>query len=630
MLLMVLLVFYTAPVQHVFAEPVEPLDFCIGVDHPPFEMDYPGDGYSYLRVGLTLPLTAYSEGDHFTGELSGGSGPVSSESNMNADGQLFFAFPLYGYGAYTVAIYDGLGEMVFQNDVTVDQTETLCDPDDLKKAPPVEEPAVIEEPTSTEPTVTEPETPEETPEVIDEPSEPVAVEDSTNWWPVLIIAGGGLLVLVGVLMLLKKNCEKERKAWLEAEQVAKAAREAARQAEAAAEELTEAREQLEAELKDIREVYPSAGKPGGEEAWIEMDGKRITSRDVAMKREAEKAAWEEYRSDPNHESAEQLQEDWEEILEPQSEEERRDLDEAAKQLEESIKEAKSAEKEGKKQAEKAQKAEQKAEAAAEAARLAYEACIKAALAPPKPKPTKPETPEGPDTGGPSISDNPQESSCCKSSDPPQERNRRLLGRVSIPIKLKVNIEGGGAHEGAEAANDISDQLADASEKLGWISKAMDIKGIGETLVRDGAGWSLLGAAGPPAAGQALDVPVPTSPGQLAVDTLSLLGKISSVIIKKVPELQERRLPDCDLSASIVNHVFTAECVEIWVCKNGQWVKDRSRFTLTLIQKSSGRMTKRRGLTWAQAQRHIRRYESIYRSRLRNGLNRLAELESRCR
>jgi hypothetical protein len=364
-----------------------------------------------------------------------------------------------------------------------------------------------------------------------------------------------------------------------------------------------------------------------------MDGRRITSRDVNMKREAERAAWDEYRSDPNPESAAELEDDWKESDTPQSEEERKELDEEAKALKKEIDTAKEAEDKAVKKAKSAKEAEDEANKKADDARRAYEACMKAALTPPKPAPgTTPDTTDGTTDGpgGPSVATGEDEKPGCNDNDPPQERNRQNLGRVSIPVELKVTLDGGGAHDAAVAANEISGELADISEKLGWISKLMDVKGIGESLVRDGVGWSFVGASAGPATGLALDMPVPTSPGQLAVDTLSILGKISSVIIGKVPELQARRLPDCDVSATIVNNVFTAECVEIWVCKNGQWVKDRSRFTIKLIGKSSGRMTKRRALTWAQAQKVIRRYEQIYRGKLSRALDKLAVLESGCK
>jgi hypothetical protein len=614
-------------------ELVEPLDFCIGVDHPPFEKSYAGDGYSYLKLGLTMSLEYYDEGSEFTGELFGSGSTVTSSDMLDSNGQLFFDFPLYSYGSYAVIVYDNSGDMVFQNDVMVDDSEPECDPESLGVSPPREVPAESPDTTeeTTEPTV-EPleievtETPETTVEI---PTTVIEEPDETVWWPLLLVGVGLFSILIGILFLLKRNCEKERKAWLAASEHAASESKKSRQAEEDAEKLSEEREQLEDELADIRRTYPSAGRAGGDEAWVEMDGRRITSRDVNMKREAERAAWDEYRSDPNPESAAELEDDWKESDTPQSEEERQELDEEAKALKKEIDTAKEAEDKAVKKAKSAKEAEDAANKKADDARRAYEACMKAALAPPKPTPgTTPGTTDGP--GGPSVATGEDEKPSCNDNDPPQERNRRNLGRVSIPVELKVTLDGGGAHEAAVVANDISGQLADISEKLGWISKLMDVKGIGESLVRDGVGWSLVGASAAPATGQAFDMPVPTSPGQLAVDTLSILGKISSVIIGKVPELQARRLPDCDVSATFVNNVFTAECVEIWVCKNGQWVKDRSRFTIKLIGKSSGRMTKRRALTWAQAQKVIRRYEQIYKGKLSRSLDKLAALESGCK
>lgn len=623
------LVLMTVLIGSVMAEDVDPLDFCIGVDHPPFEVTYSGNGNSYLKLGLTMSFEYYDEGSEFSSELSGSNTTETSNEMLDSNGQLLFIFPLFSYGSYDVTVFNDKGDMVFQNDVVVDDSEPTCDFTSLLVSPPreviVQIPDVTEE--VSEPT-SEPVEVEETqiPETSDASSVSVVEEvDETVWWPLFLVGAGLLFFLIGLLIWLKQNCEKERKAWLAAAQHAAALTEKAREAEEAAEKLSEERDLLEEELADIQSTYPSAGKPGGDEAWIEMDGRRITSRDVEMKREEERAAWDEYRSDPNSDSASELEENWKESSTTQSEEERQELDEEAKALKKEIEAAKKAEDEAIEKAKNAKKAEDEAIEKANAARRIYEACIKAAITTPK---SGPGTSDGP-SGGPSVATDEEKSSGCNDEDPPQERNRVNLGRVSVPIKLKVTLDGGGAHKAAVAANDISGQLADASEALGWISKLMAVKSIGESLVRDGVGWSLLGAAAPPGAGLALDIPVPTSPGQLAVNTLSILGKISSVIIGKVPELQARRLPDCDVSATIENNVFSAECVEIWVCRNGQWVKDRKRFTLKLISKSSGRMTKRRALTWTQAQQVIRRYEQMYRGRLARGLDKLAELESRC-
>lgn len=652
--LMVMVILITALSQPLMANPVAPFDSCIRIDHPPFVENYGGDGYSYLKLGLTLLLEDYDEGSEFKGALSGVGKAVASSDQLNARGQVFFTFPLYGYGSYEVVVYDANGVVIYQDGVNVNEKEVNCDFASLAVSPAKAVTTASTAATTTETTaVTTAETTAETRVETQAVTETVGTQtqeatevtsltdsegpDGTSWWPLVLIAGGVFSVLAGLWLLSRRSCDKEHKAWLSASEVARAASERAREAQAAAETLSDAKEQLEDELEDIQRVYPSAGREGGDEAWVEMDGRRITSRDVAMGREAERAAWDDYRSHPSPESASQLEADWKDSATPASEEERRELDKEAKALNEAIKAAMKAADDALEQAEDAKAAEVRAGAEAEAARRAYEACMNKALGPqaptPEPQPgTSGGASGGSSGGGPKVSTGAggSEGAGCRESDPPQERNRTSLGSVSIPVKLEVILEGGGAHEAAVAANDISQQLADASEKLGWISKLMDIKGIGGALVRDGVGWSLLGAAAPPAAGMALDVPVPTSPGQLAVDTLSLLGKISSVIIGKVPELQERRLPDCDVQGTFVNNVYSAECVEIWVCRNGQWVKDRSRFTLTLISQSRGRMTKRTALTWAQAQQEIGRYEQQYRSRLSSALDRVAQLEARCR
>lgn len=73
---------------------VEPLDSCVGVDHPPFERNYSGDGKSYLNVGLTLPLTFAD--DKFTKSAQRvGSGSIATEQSDHFN-----------------ARYEGLGDRV--------------------------------------------------------------------------------------------------------------------------------------------------------------------------------------------------------------------------------------------------------------------------------------------------------------------------------------------------------------------------------------------------------------------------------------------------------------------------------------------------------------------------------------
>jgi len=73
----------------------------------------------------------------------------------------------------------------------------------------------------------------------------------------------------------------------------------------------------------------------------------------------------------------------------------------------------------------------------------------------------------------------------------------------------------------------------------------------------------------------------------------------------------------------------ATCSEIWVCKNGQWVFDEKRFTLTLIREVKSGERKFENITWAQAQEEIEKWENIQMNKLKRALDELADMESRC-
>ncbi|WP_418790635.1 hypothetical protein [Phosphitispora sp. TUW77] len=613
----IIIVFSGQPAQ---ALQVKLIDSCIGVDHPPFQQDYSGDGLSYLNVGLTLPLEAF-EGKTITGTLTGNGETVEAVGEVDDSGRVFLSFSLYSYGNYEVKIIDETGSLILEQTVAVGPEESACALEGLAKAqPPQAEQEPVREP--------EPEPKSESKPELDSGADVTSVPGGEFTWWVLI--GIGLLIgAAGLILMRSHRCEKEFQAWLDAERRLLEARAAAANARTAAEQTATAKSGIEAELADVRRSYPSAGKPGGGEAWVEMDGKRITSRDVALRREAEQAAWEKYRENPSPESAADLEEAWRDANTPESEEERREIDERARDLERQLEEARDAENDARRRAADAERDAERAAGAADAARLVYEECIGKASAP--------AGTEGAGTGtgddGTKVSTDGADAAetrerRCREDDPSQERNIRELGIVNIPVRLDVNIAGGGAHDAAREAKEISGRLADASEKLGWLSKAMDIKGIGSSLMRDRSGWKALGAGGAPLAGTISGTPVPTSPGQAAVDFLSVTAGIASVIIGKVPELQERRLPDCELTITIYNRVMRATCAEVWVCRDGQWVQDGTRFKLTVIRENHGRRYWD-AFTWAQAQREIEKWEDIQMARLQRAMDELARLEARC-
>lgn len=635
------------------------VDYFVAVDHPPFQQEYSGDGYSYLNVGISVPLQHF-EGRTITGTVGGNNSMVEAMGQIDNTGRALLSFPLYSYGNYEIIIYDENGLVIFEEAVIVDSQEEEFNLEQLEPSPLIEgesepkpeenivtEPEIEIEPepetvleneeqteTESEPDtepVTEAESPSET------ESEPVvSITDAEGkgmgiWIP-LIGLGLGLAV-IGLFLAKPKPCTDKLLAWQKAEKLRKEKRTIADKAKADADNTTATRTEIEAELSEIRQKYPSAGKTGGNESWIESEGRRITGRDIELRREAERAAYEKYREDPNPESAKKLEEEWKKSASPESEAERKEIEERAKDLEHRLNEAINEEQNARKKADEAEKAAEKASENADAARRAYEDCIGTKISG-----SDADTKSGVDADTPgrgtSISTEEEPSQTkerpCSENEPPQERNIIELGTVTLPVQLKVRLDGCHAHAAAVTATNISEQLSDASEKLGWLSSAMDLKGIGSALIRDRSGWKMLGESIAPGIGKITGTPIPTSPLQAGVDILSFYAKIAGVIVKKVPELQDRRLNDCTVYISDIRRTMRATCSEIWVCKKGQWVFDEKRFTLTLIREVKSGERKFENITWAQAQEEIDKWENVQMNRLKRALDELADMESRCR
>lgn len=421
-------------------------------------------------------------------------------------------------------------------------------------------------------------------------------------------------------------CDDRRKIWEAAEQIAKEAQEAAEKAAQIEKEISDRRAGLEAELRDIRKTYPSAGKPGGGRSWAESGGRRLTERDVQMRQEAEWAAWEAYRRNPNPETAEAMQEAMNDLGSPRSEAERRELDERARRLEEELRQARKEEQLAEEALERARRRAEQARNQAEEARYKYELCIGRIRA-------GAGKAEPPHTGGgePVTAGDGRGSCSCREDDPPQERNRRDLGLITFPYRVEVKmISGGDAHKAAQEAREISEGLQEVSEVLGWISLAMDIKGIGTALVREGPGWKVIGESILPLTGLATGTPTPTSIPQAVVDALRLVAQMASVIIRKVPELNERRLGDIEVDFYVLKRTVRVTCSEIWVCRGGQWVFSHRRFAVTVVRENIKGVRRETNLTWNDLQKKWEEYDNKVTRELADAMQRLQELEARCR
>jgi hypothetical protein len=104
---------------------------------------------------------------------------------------------------------------------------------------------------------------------------------------------------------LKKKCDEAKKAAENAENKAKEAEEKAEDAEL---ELGEAKDALEGAKEGRRDAEAEPEDTG---SWAESEGRRVTSRDLKLKKDASKALWEKYQS--GEIDAKTLEKGWEEL-----------------------------------------------------------------------------------------------------------------------------------------------------------------------------------------------------------------------------------------------------------------------------------------------------------------------------
>jgi hypothetical protein len=108
---------------------------------------------------------------------------------------------------------------------------------------------------------------------------------------------------------LRRQCAASRKAADEAEQAAKEARKKADEANQPCAEARKARAAAEKVLADLDDAYL-------DNSWAESEGRRITRRDLRLKRDAAKTAWQKYRGGAI--SAQQLEQEWQRLETPEA------------------------------------------------------------------------------------------------------------------------------------------------------------------------------------------------------------------------------------------------------------------------------------------------------------------------
>ena len=368
------------------------VDRCTGVDHFPQPRPRDQDGMriqapSVIIIGLSVE--GAPEGSMPRVRLMGAGNSWTQDGMLGDDGRTFIPFGIFQYGEYSWSLVrvrtpDGMTERpAAAGSITVNDAEPACSRRTIRSVePPVE---------TTEPTPTASPSPTQAPSARPTPSATtmdVATTDDGNfpWW--VFIPGGFMLAALGGLLMAKNPCPELFRRWRTLQDACDQARAAAEEARAKADAAREAEAEAAQARRDAFEAFhsfrranPMAFDDGDGGSWVEdsTTGERITSRDLALGREAAQETWDEYQSSGGgQEAAEQAMEEWSEQGTAEGRQERREADEAArekaKDLEQKLDDAKAKENE-------AEKALEDAEAAADvAARAADEACAKAAAA----------------------------------------------------------------------------------------------------------------------------------------------------------------------------------------------------------------------------------------------------------
>jgi uncharacterized membrane protein len=121
---------------------------------------------------------------------------------------------------------------------------------------------------------------------------------------------------------LIEKCKEAEKAAEKAELEAKEAMKKANDSYFDFKEAGEAANDAQEELRELKE------KPPDEGAWVEMDGTRITSHDLKLRKDASKGLWDRYRAGDI--DAQTLEKKWKDLGENEALEELRQMDQKAK------------------------------------------------------------------------------------------------------------------------------------------------------------------------------------------------------------------------------------------------------------------------------------------------------------
>ena len=423
-------------------------------------------------------------------------------------------------------------------------------------------------------------------EPADEPADgPVA--DGFPWW-LLLIAGGVGLVIAGWWVYNRDDdpCQELLEAWNAASEACDEAQGAADDAADACDSAELEIERLENERQELCKAWPPVCWETHDGDWIEDDqGRRITSRDIHMRKVALGDVWDDYRAGKL--SASEVEEQWRQMDTPEFREDMRQTEKAFEEVLQEIEaDLAGARQEVTKACERAEEAREIADekcSEAAKARAAYEECAaraQAASGEPQEEARGGAPDEDPSRTGPAQ----RPAAPCEGRE--GEREVRHAGdpdttRVFVDFSVITGVEEASARNvGAGERlvldlNDLATELDFAGDLLNARSAGLHIGGAvnGYAAGKYTVTASGVIKGGADAAMATTDVvpDVPTTPLQVAIEGLESLSRLGGIIAGKVTEWMAN-VQIMTVRLTMFYQDITATPYEIWECRPDEgWV-----------------------------------------------------------
>ena len=503
------------PLSATAQTPVTPGESCIEVDHFPEQPVNNAPSKSLIMVALPPEWG----GGTILVVIDGASGMQTGGGPVAPDGLAIGELPLFSFGAHQIenfTVINGnnsgpvdIPSLVNGGAFTVDESEPGCDPDAIARVGAPSTTTTAATTTTTAPVTTStaaPTTPATSNSTTTNTTAAPDIEGGTPLFPWLLIALGGLLAVVGLFLLAKKNCEELYRLWQAAQRRYETTMEELTKSQAWLEEKRAERQRIQEELERLRQSAGMGSVTDGATTYQSLPGEGLVT-DEGMAAIIRSTETQLDSIQQSVQMGEEMVDNW-----------RLKTDQAA--------------------------------AEAEAARNAYEDCVGAS----SPK-TSATTSTATGTGDTAIGGGVVVSSATSQEGCPQGDRRAVPladGRTFRVIRaFRIETEAQGEAMAGEAGQMLAADLNELGAELGFLGSLLGAHGagkrVGESLVRTGSAANLVrgGVEGYLAAKgnlgtDSFSVPVPTSPQEVVVGVLQLIAQLAGTVATKANEWMDRR------------------------------------------------------------------------------------------